>query len=911
MASFFEHPQLNSTAEEIAHLHQEVKKEEALRKSQGENISRERIIHERIINHQETPSHEVLSSTHRLTQEQIHTIALDLSPDADDEVMLELRRVMEKNGIHNALSVLKKLNSPHLEDDFHRFLVAYILAGMPVVGWKKEDAPLKALHMSLYEVILPEPEASTLQKDRGQGLKELLSIMEQFYAGMLALEPAYAGEPAHMSLELAIPEDNPELRFYVSVPNGKKDLFEKQLLSILPDAHLNLVKDDYNVFAQDGTTAASYATLKEPPMISLREYTDFDYDPLNTILNAFAKIQATGEGAAFQIIFKPRKDIYTKHYREILKELKKGESKKRAFSLPEDAVGKFLRDATDTVFDIQTKSGEGDDLAIAGVEKKIQTPIVSANIRLTVSSRDAMRAEHSLAELEASFNQFQNTLGNSIVWKRIKGSNVKTFTELFSYRLFSQNANIPLSLRELATLYHFPPKGIRSSTQLKQARFATAPAPTVISSSGITLGINRFRGTDTAVRLAPEDRLRHLYVIGQTGTGKSGFLQTLIMQDMQNGEGLCFIDPHGKDVLDILSMVPPHRYEDVIYFDPAYIERPFGLNMLEYDPQYPEQKTFIVNELLAIFRQLYGDVPESMGPAFEQYFRNATQLVMEDPETGSTMLDISRVLSDDEFREKKLEKSMNPVVNQFWEKIATKAGGEASLENIVPYITNKFDDFTANDFMRPIIGQQESSFNFRQLMDERKILLVNLSKGRLGEKNANLLGLILVGKFFLAALSRANSYGQTLPPFYLYIDEFQNITTKSIPSILSEARKYKLSLTLAHQFLKQIDDPIRDAVFGNVGSMCAFRIGEEDAQVFEKLFAPAFSALDFANIENRNAYVRMLAQGIPQKPFSLKTLDLPAGNIAQVDDLRELSYLTYGRDRMTVENNIKSKYFGV
>lgn len=425
---------------------------------------------------------------------------------------------------------------------------------------------------------------------------------------------------------------------------------------------------------------------------------------------------------------------------------------------------------------------------------------------------------------------------------------------------------------------------------------------------GLQLGTNVNRGVETKIFLDSPDRLRHLYVIGQTGTGKTGFLRTLIEQDIKNGEGVCFIDPHGNDIIEVLATVPPERYEDVIYFDPAYIDRPFGLNMLEFDPSRPEQKSFIVNEMLAIFRQLYGDVPESMGPAFEQYFRNATQLVMEDPASGSTLLDISRVLSNSEFRNQKLARSNNPVVNQFWEEIATKAEGEASLANIVPYITNKFDEFAANDFMRPIIGQQNSSFKFRDIIDNKKILLVNLSKGRLGERSANLLGLIIVGKLFMAALSRADTPRGDFPPFYLYIDEFQNITTSSIPGILSEARKYKLSLTIAHQFLKQVDEKIRDAVFGNVGSMAVFRVGEEDGEFFAKQFAPVFTALDFVNIENRNAYVRLLSKGVPQKPFNFKTLELSKGNPAQIDDLRELSYLTYGRDRAQVEAHIRERY---
>jgi hypothetical protein len=251
---------------------------------------------------------------------------------------------------------------------------------------------------------------------------------------------------------------------------------------------------------------------------------------------------------------------------------------------------------------------------------------------------------------------------------------------------------------------------------------------------------------------------------------------------------------------------------------------------------------------------------------------------------------------------------MNPIVNQFWNEIATQAEGEASLQNIVPYITNKFDDFTANDFMRPIIGQQESSFKFREILDTRKILLINLSKGRLGERNANLLGLIIVGKLFMAALSRADNPRGNFPPFYTYIDEFQNITTDSIPGILSEARKYKLSLTIAHQYLAQVDEKIRDAVFGNVGSMSVFRVGQEDGEFFEKQFAPVFKATDFTSIENYNAYVKILAGGVPQKPFNIQTLPPVKGNPEQIDDLRELSYLTYGRDRATIENTIRARY---
>jgi len=911
MAAQWEHPQqpLASPEEELQFLRAQVEAKEQELAARGTPESRPSLVHERLLHHRTGGTETVLAPHYALKEEEAHAVALNLAPRADDETMEELRTVMETRGIRNAFSVLEKLQNPHLEDDFHRYLVQYVVNELPVKGLKEEKPTWKALHMSLYEITLPEPGGEHADEEKNKQFKELVSAMEQFYAGMLSVEDAYADEPPYFTLELAVPSDAPHLKFYAGVPNGRKGLFEKQILAILPNARIVLQPDDYNVFTEGGVSFVSLAKLARPHPLSLKEYSEFDYDPMNGLLNAFDKIQGMGEGAAVQFIIRPRVKRYDHAYAKMLAVLRKGERPDRAFEISGDLLTELWREFR-WMFRSQQKNPDAkpDESTIQSVEKKRATPMTETNIRIVTSSTDARHAEQVLHELEASFNAYEETTGNAILWKRAKGGLLRKAVRAFSFRLFMNSALMPLSVRELTTLYHFPSKGVKSSPHLSQSRFSAAAAPIGLGTNGIHLGTNDFRGSKTEVYMDVQDRLRHLYVVGQTGTGKTSFMKTLIEQDIKNGEGVCFIDPHGTDIIDILAKIPPERYEDVIYFDPANIDRPFGLNMLEYDITKPEQKSFIVNELLMIFKQLYGDVPESMGPAFEQYFRNATQLVMEDPESGSTMLDIGRVLSDSEFRYKKLAKSRNLIVNQFWNEIATKAEGEASLANIVPYITNKFDEFTANDFMRPIIGQQESSFNFREVIDNKKILLVNLSKGRLGERNANLLGLILVGKLFMAALSRADSVGKDLPPFYLYIDEFQNITTSSIPGILSEARKYKLSLTIAHQFLKQVDEKIRDAVFGNVGSMAVFRVGEEDGEFFAKQFAPTFSALDFVNIENYNAYVRLLAHGVPQKPFNLQSLTPSAGNPAQVDDLRELSYLTYGRDRTTVENHIRERY---
>ena len=918
-------PKLSTPEEELAYLREQVARKEAelaLQPDSGQGAPEQAtIISETIHEHHSAPT-EILAPEYKISEataeSEADAILAELNLGRSEAAIKSLQHTMEEKGVKNALSVMEKLNNPHIADDFHRYLVRHIAAGLTATGIDEKAPRFQALRMTLYEIALPEPKNDE-PSAREKSLKELISGMEQFYAGLQSAGESEAGEPAYYALELSVPADSPELQFYAAVPNSKRNLFEKQLLAVFPDAHLVPQPSDYNVFASGGTSLVSTARFAENPALPMKDYTDFDYDPLNAITNAFAKIEHVGEGVALQIIIEPRGERHVKHYRKILQALRKGEKHSNAFSTPETVLGEFARDIGKSLFsskpkdeqkakEAETRQIEANKTYIEQVEKKIGSPIVGATIRLVASSAHSHKAGQILDELESAFNQFANTQGNRLEFKRLPaGRQAQSVLEDFSFRTPDSSA-LPLSLRELTTIYHFPPSGIASSPHLKQARFTHTPAPMSLPQDGIMLGTNTYRSQQTTIHLGQEDRLRHLYVIGQTGTGKTGLMKSMIIQDIKNGDGCCFIDPHGTDILDILGSVPPERYKDVIYFDPADLSRPFALNFLEYDISRPEQKTFIVNELLMIFKRLYGDVPESMGPAFEQYFRNATQLVMEDPASGSTILDIARVLANADFRREKLAKSMNPIVNQFWNEIATKAGGEASLENIVPYITNKFDDFTANDFIRPIIGQQESSFKFRDVMDTKKIMLINLSKGRLGEKNANLLGLIIVGKLFMAALSRADNPRAPYPPFYLYIDEFQNVTTDSIPGILSEARKYKLALSVAHQFLAQIEEKTRDAVFGNVGNMAVFRVGEEDAEFFAKQFSPVFKALDFVNIENRNAYVKILTNGVPQKPFDIKTSDLPALNHAQVEDLVHLSSLTYGRDRATVENMIRERY---
>jgi hypothetical protein len=634
-------------------------------------------------------------------------------------------------------------------------------------------------------------------------------------------------------------------------------------------------------------------------------------DPMALILSSFTKIAKDNEGLALQILIRPSGDVFAKRFGEMLEDLRKGETLKRVidkqnlFKESLHIIGEMFSSKTKEEIEKEKekKLTLVDESATKLIQEKLGKTIVETNIRIIASSSSLARTQAIRADLEAAFAQFSETNGNSIKWVELEGNKQKALLHRFSYRLWNEDESYPLNLSELASVFHFPYQS-RELGNVHQTSSTQSQAPETLTKEGIIIGKNIYRGEEQLIHFGKEDRMRHMYVIGQTGTGKTVFLKNMIIQDIQNGDGCCFIDPHGSDILDILANIPPERAKDVVYFDPAYIPRPMGLNMLEYDRNFPEQKTFVVNELLGIFNQLF-DMKATGGPGFEQYFRNAALLVMEHPESGNTLLDISRVFSDKDYRDYKLSKCKNPLLNQFWAN-AEKTTGEQGLQNWTQYVNSKFDIFMSNDIMRPIVAQEKSAFNFREIMDTKKIFLANLSKGRLGDINANLLGLIIVGKISQAAMARVNSNER--PDFFLYIDEFQNVTTDSIESILSEARKYRLSLTVAHQYLAQLPENIKGAVFGNVGSMVVHRVSPEDAKFLETQYVPTFTANDIIKIENLHAYVKMLSNNIPAKPFDIVSVYPPKGNKDQIDQLKELSYVTYGRPKDEVDEEIMRKF---
>lgn len=776
---------------------------------------------------------------------------------------------------------------------------------------KKRAEMGRATDMILYEIEQPQEET----KDPGESFKEIISVMEQFYVGMSAIHEMglkfWLAGPAYFALELALPSVGEETTFFAAVPRKYARLFEKQIQSIFPHARLTIKDDDYNIFNSEGVSSAAVIKLAENKALPIRTYSKLDADPLEVIANSFSKLKTEGDGAALQIILSPDDGSFIKSLKKASKRFK--ESGVLKLSSSKGFGGTIVDVINDLIFGNKKSKEEErgpvqfDENVYKLIEEKSASMIFKTNIRLVVSAKTDEEAESILKELESSFAQFTESHGNALKISLQKGKALEKTLYQFVMRSFDERSAIYLNVEELTSIYHFP-IGFVSAPKLKYLKAKDAPPPAKLPQTGILLGNSFYRGEETPIRMTRDDRRRHLYVIGQTGTGKSVLMKNMIRQDIEAGEGVCFIDPHGDAIEEILGWIPKERVDDVILFDPGDVEHPMGLNMLEYDQSHPEQKTFIINELLEIFNKLF-NMSAVGGPMFEQYFRNSAMLVMDDPSSGNTILEIVRVLSDKSFRDYKLSRSHNPVIKSFWRDIAEKAGGEGALQNMVPYITSKTDTFLANEIMRPIIAQEHSSFNFRKVMDEGKILLINLSKGKLGDLNAHLLGLIVVGKLSMAAMSRIDIIEEDKRrDFYLYIDEFQNVTTKSIATILSEARKYRLCLTMAHQFIGQLDEEIKNAVFGNVGSIVSFRIGVDDAEFMEKQFEPVFGVHDLINIENYNAYVKLLLSGQTERPFNIKTIMPPESNSTIAEAIKELSSAKYGRPRAEVEAEIAKKY---
>lgn len=751
------------------------------------------------------------------------------------------------------------------------------------------------------------------QHDAVAAVKEQIGVAESLYAAIGGLKPHHGfvswflGRTDAVAFEIVAHQKL--ISFYVTVPRNMREFVEQQLQAQWSDAQFEEVTD-YNIFSPQGTILGGYLALKRKSVFPVKTYKDLESDPLNALTNALSKVMEQ-DGLAIQYIVRPANHHWREHGSKIVRAMHEGKSLYEAEhgSSMLGNIGDWTKSKESREKDEQKKRErkltQAEQKLAEGIENKISKAGMEVNIRIVACGASPDAAQMYLNNVLSAFNQFNvYEYGNSFttVIPRSKDSLVKDFI----YRKFSEKHSMILNTEEMSGLWHMPlPSTDTPNIRWMMARIA--PVPITVASEGLRIGTNTFRGKETVVCMTEHDRRRHMYIIGKTGSGKSEFIKNLAAQDIANGHGIAIIDPHGDLADGCLELVPKDRVDDVVYFNPADTERPFGLNMLEYDGNHPEQKTFVVNEMLAIFDQLY-DLKATGGPMFEQYMRNSMLLLMDDPNAGATLLEISKVLSDEEYRKMQLAKCTNRVVVDFWEKEAQKAGGDASLANMVPYITSKLTSFITNDIMRPIITQSKSSINFRDILDTGKILIVNLGKGKLGEINAALIGMIIVSKLQIAAFARGDMDESQRKDFYLYIDEFQNFITPSIAVILSEARKYRLNLIMAHQYMGQLvkngDTKIRDAVLGNIGSYLVARVGPDDTEVLEKIFEPTFSAYDLMNTSFLIWSAKIIINGTQEKPFTLKADPMVKGSREMAEGLKQISRLMYGRDREEVEEEV-------
>ncbi|MCF7795745.1 type IV secretion system DNA-binding domain-containing protein [Patescibacteria group bacterium] len=760
------------------------------------------------------------------------------------------------------------------------------------------------------------------ENNNNKSLKEYISSLESFFYNIGNLKPKIKlkdrlfGRTDDFSIEII--NDNEDLLSFYFTSNKSDALFLKQeIINTWPNALIEEISD-YNIFSPFANFSTALLNLKKPSYIPIKNYQEFESDPVDGILNSISDF-IEGDGAGIQILFRSSKSSWRNDGLKIVDFMKQGNNYKNAKQKISKLNFEKINNTLDVVngkdaeinTQIHNLSQEEEEL-VKGITEKASKPGFDVNIRIVVSSLniDPKVKIQNVVNSFSALNKFG--LFNSF-YSNIKKKN-KKIIEDFIFRKFSEKDSFVLSSSELVTIAHMPlnDSEIHNIRWLKSKRL---PAPSNIPKEGFLIGYNNYRNKNTNIFINEEDRMRHMYFIGKSGTGKSALLTSLILEDLKNGNGACIMDPHGELAQNVLENLPKSRVNDVILFDPTDLERPIGLNLLEFNPEKPEEKTLVVNEMIEIFDVLY-DLSQTGGPMFEQYARNAMALNLEDPESGSTILEIPRVLADPDFRRMKLSKCKNKIVKDFWEKEAQKAGGDASLANVVPYISSKLNQFLLNEYMINIISQQKSTINFNDIMNNKKILLCKFSKGSLGETATSLLGLVVVNKILLSALSRDSISRENRIPFYLYIDECQNFLTKSIQTILSESRKYNLGLVMANQFISQLtkngrDNTIKDSIFGNSGTIGSFRVGQEDAEYLEKEFSPGFTKFDIMNSESLNCVLKTLVNNTSTKPFNLTAYKFwekyQKISDYDIENIKHNSSISYGKNRADVENEVSKR----
>jgi hypothetical protein len=706
---------------------------------------------------------------------------------------------------------------------------------------KKKGESKELYNLTFLQIKLPKDNEIEIEAAEHM-FSNLMGFKKSFWKSLMSSD-------YRISFEIVSKSDG--IGFYVVVPDDIVSIVEKQINAAYPVAEIDIV-NPHEIWDRGDVTRVAELSLRGPAYYPIKTYEELKNDSLSSITCGMSKM-GPDEVIAVQYIVQPAPDSWR------LAGRKHVSTSRTAAANPENPVN------VDTEF-------------LEGIEKKINQPGFYTKIRLVSIAKDSFAAQNHIANLQSSFEQFTDPKYNKFVLKTgLLWGTKKIIDDFIFRRIDFKNIRIPLldiqlyldtpilNTVELGTVFHFPNKEI-TTPNIVWLTSRRAAVQTNTPDEGLYLGKNVFRGMENGIYMKEEDRVRHFYIIGQTGTGKSVFLMELALQDIINGEGLAIIDPHGTDIEELLSKMPPERLDDVVYWDVSDTERPMGLNLLEAHSE--EEKHMVINSFIALLYKMYDPNRQGiMGPQLERAIRNVMLTAMTDPD--STMVDVLRLLIDPGYAQKFIDNVQDPLVKRFWTDEMAKTSDFHKSEK-TGYFVSKFDRFVTDQTMRNILGQPKSAFNLEEIMAQKKILLVDLAKGKIGEENSTFLGLILVPKILNAALSRHKLIGKVdFPNFYLYVDEFQNFATPDFATILSEARKYKLSLTVAHQFVAQLDDEIKEAIFGNVGTMCTFRIGTDDAEFMENYYGPTFSAQDLANLPIGNCYVRLLVDGHPTEPFSM------------------------------------------
>ena len=734
-----------------------------------------------------------------------------------------------------------------------------------VIWMRNKDREERSLDFVLLQISVPRDNEIKID-----AADQMFSSLYSIYKGSTF---SFLKPQDHFSLEIvALPE---EIKFYISCPKSVQDLIEKQIHGAYPGAEVREV-DEYNIFSEDGKLAFAALKLKSSNYYPVKTYKELATDPLSQITSALAKMQP-GEGAAVQILAVPADGKWRSAGKRYIAKTKQDE-------LSPKNEGKVTPEPK----------------KMEAIENKIAKVGFKMIIRIVVSAKTEEEARVHLDNIKSTFSQFTSEY-NSFSTANIRFK--KQFLVDFVYRYLPLFGNFGvLNTEELASIFHLPNKTVETPG-IFWVNAKRAPAPAQIPSSGLHLGKSVYRGSTKEVYVGEDDRRRHVYIIGKTGTGKTELLKYMVMQDINAGHGVAFIDPHGDAAEDILAMIPPERAEDVIYFNPADTERPIGMNMLE--AQTEQEKHFVATYIVGLMYKLYDPHKTGIiGPRFEHAIRNAMLTVMSEP--GNTFVEVVRVLTDARFVQELLPKVSDPVIRRYWtDQIAQTTDFHKS--EVLDYIVSKFGRFVTNRTIRNIIGQSKSAFNLRDIMDNKKILVVNLSKGRIGEENSNFLGLVLVPKILVAAMSRQDVPEEQRPDFFLYVDEFQNFATETFADILAEARKFRLNLIVANQFIGQIEEEVKNAIFGNVGTLVSFRVGVTDANYLQHEFTPVFNETDLINVERFHAYAKTIVHNEPVPPFSLDT----TRDLSKVEKdprisemIKQLSRLRYGRDVNVVDAEI-------